>query len=167
MNYIIRKGERKDCFGIAHVVTVAWNETYQGIVPNDFLENLKNDEKERAKALYDNYEINNYHELVLEINNEIVGFVRFGIAEDNEFENCGEIYALYIIAKYKGNGFGRKLVEEAIQEIKKFDCDKMVISCLKGNPSNEFYKHMGGKYIKDRLFEKLNLLENVYYYENI
>ena len=28
MSYIIRKKERKDCKEIAHVVTVAWNETY-------------------------------------------------------------------------------------------------------------------------------------------
>lgn len=28
MSYIIRKKERKDCKDIAHVMTVAWNETY-------------------------------------------------------------------------------------------------------------------------------------------
>ena len=25
----------------------------------------------------------------------------------------------------------------------------MIIACLKGNPSNDFYTHIGGKYIKD------------------
>ena len=35
MDYIIRKKERKDCQEVAHVVTVAWNETYRGIVPDD------------------------------------------------------------------------------------------------------------------------------------
>ncbi len=41
----------------------------------------------------------------------------------------------------------------------------MLISCLKENPSNRFYKHIGGKYIKDRVYKRLNLPENVYYYE--
>ena len=41
MNYLIRKKELKDCQGIAHTVTIAWNETYQGIVPDWFLEELK------------------------------------------------------------------------------------------------------------------------------
>lgn len=41
----------------------------------------------------------------------------------------------------------------------------MIISCLKGNPSNEFYKHIGGKYIKDGLYKRFNLPENVYYFE--
>ena len=45
--------------------------------------------------------------------------------------------------------------------------DKMVIGCLAGNPSNEFYEHIGGKYIKQRIFEKLQLPENVYYFEKI
>lgn len=69
--------------------------------------------------------------------------------------------------KYKGNGFGRKLVEEGIKELKSLGFDKMIIACLKGNPSNEFYKHIGGKYIKDRMYERLSLPENIYYYENI
>ena len=37
MDYKIRKKESKDCAEVAHVVTVAWNETYGGIVPDEFL----------------------------------------------------------------------------------------------------------------------------------
>ena len=165
MDYLIRKREQKDCKDIAHVVTVAWNETYKGIVPEWFLEELKNNEDGRAKMSYEKFNINDNHQLVLEIDNKVVGFVNFGLSEDNQFENCGEIFALYIIKKYKGNGFGRKLVEEAIRELKKLGCDKMIIACLKGNPSNEFYKHIEGKYIKDGIYKRLNLPENIYYYE--
>ena len=165
MNYVIRRREKKDCKGIAHVVTVAWNETYKGIVPDSFLEMLKNNEKERAKMLCEKFDINDNHKFVLEINNEIIGFINFGITEDTEFENCGEIFALYIIKKYKGNGFGRKLVEEAVNELKQLGCNKMIIACLKGNKSNEFYKHIGGKYIKDGIFEKLKIPENIYYFD--
>ena len=43
----------------------------------------------------------------------------------------------------------------------------MIIGCLQVNPSNEFYKHIGGKFIKTRVFQKLNLIENVYFFENI
>ena len=40
MDYKIRKKERRDCADVAHVVTVAWNETYRGIVSDEFLNNL-------------------------------------------------------------------------------------------------------------------------------
>lgn len=90
-NYLIRKKEQKDCKGIARVVTISWNETYKGIVHNWFLEELKNNENERSQM---SYEIDNNYQLVLEVDNEIVGFVNYGISEDKEFNNCGEIYAL-------------------------------------------------------------------------
>ena len=167
MKYLIRKRTKEDCKDIAHVVTVAWNETYKGIVPDWFLEELKNNEEERVKKYYNDFDENDNNQFVLEVDNEIVGFVNFGVTSDEEYQNCGEIFALYIISKYKGNGFGRKLVETAKNELKNMGYDKMIIACLKGNPSNEFYKHIGGVYVKDGLYKRLQLLENVYYYDNI
>ncbi len=40
MNYIIRKMNKNDCFAVAKIVTIAWNETYRGIVNDEFLDNL-------------------------------------------------------------------------------------------------------------------------------
>ena len=57
--------------------------------------------------------------------------------------------------------------EEAKNELKTMGYNKRIIACLKGNPSNEFYKHIGGVYVKDGLYKRLQLLENVYYYDNI
>ena len=161
MNYLIRRRTKEDCKGIAYVVTVAWNETYKGIVPDWFLEELKNNEEERAKKSYNEFDDNDNNQFVLEVDNEIVGFVNFGITSDEEYQNCGEIFALYIISKYKGNGFGRKLVEAAKNELKTMGYNKMIIACLKGNPSNEFYKHIGGVYVKDGLYKRLQLKENI------
>lgn len=167
MRYTIRRRTKEDCKDIAHVVTVAWNETYKGIVPDWFLEELKNNEDERAKKTYSEFNEKDNNQLVLEIDNEVVGFVNFGATNDEEYLQCGEIFALYIISKYKGYGFGRKLVEEAKKELKKLGYNKMIIACLKGNPSNNFYKHIGGVYVKDGIFRKLQLPENIYYYDNL
>ncbi len=44
----------------------------------------------------------------------------------------------------------------------------MIVGCLVGNPSNEFYKHMGGKLVDTNPFTLPNgqeLLENLYYYD--
>jgi len=166
MNYVIRKKERKDCDGIARVVTTAWNETYKGIVPDEFLDNLRENEEERIKNSYSKFDENNNHQYVLEIDNQIVGFVNVG-STDEEIPNCGEIHAVYIINGYKGHGYGKKLVEAGIKELKDMGYDKMVIGCLQGNKSNDFYKHLGGKLIKTRIFEKLQLPENVYYFDKI
>lgn len=167
MNYIIRKKERKDCADVAHVVTVAWNETYRGVVPDEFLANLYTNEEERAKNSYNNFNEKENHQYVLEVDDKVVGFVNVGSSDETDYENCGEIHAVYIINGYKGHGYGKKLIDAGIQELKSMNFDKMVIGCLDGNPSNEFYKHLGGKFVKTRIFEKLQLPENVYYFEKI
>ncbi len=163
-NYIIRKCEEKDIPSITRVITISWRETYKGLVSEDYLNNMKNTESERSKRALERFR-NGEKQFVLEINNEIVGFCRYGKSEDPEFTNCGEIFAFYMIGKYHGLGLGRKLFEVARDELKKMGFDKMIIACLKGNPTNEFYKHMGGKYIKDGLFERLQLKENIFYYD--
>ena len=167
MKYLIRKREKKDCASIAKVVTIAWNETYKGIVPDWFLEELKINEEERAKKTSNEFNEDDNNQLVLEVDDQVVGFVNYGKTADDTYKNCGEIFALYIINKYQGNGFGKKLVEEAKKELKLLGFDKMIIACLKGNPSNEFYKHINGIYVKDGIYKRLNLPENIYYYENI
>jgi GNAT superfamily N-acetyltransferase len=167
MEYLIRRRIKNDCKQIAHIVTVAWNETYKGLVPEWFLEQLKNNENERAEKSYNEFDKTNNNQLVLEVDNKVVGFVNYGKSHDEEFSDCGEIYALYIIGDYQGNGLGKKLVEEAKIELKRLGFNKMIISCLKGNISNEFYKHIGGKYIKEGIYQRLNIPENIYYFENI
>ena len=165
MDYVIRKMEISDCTGVQHVVTIAWNETYKGIVPDNFLEELYHNENVRIQREVDDFDIHNNHCFVLEFNHDIIGFVRFGKSFDDKLENCGEIYALYILKKYQGNGYGKILVNKAINELKNMGFNKMIIACLKGNPTNEFYKHISGKYLKDGLFQRLQLPENIYYYD--
>ena len=45
MNYIIRKSNINDSQAIAHLITLAWNETYKGIVNDAFLQSLYTNEK--------------------------------------------------------------------------------------------------------------------------
>ena len=169
MNYKIRRSERNDCFAIAHVVTIAWQETYRGIINDEFLDNLPHTEHNIGEKAFNNYDEKENHQFVLEIDNQVVGFINVGLTKELAFDNTGEIFALYIISKYKGYGFGRKLTEIGIEELKKIGCTKMIVGCLDGNPSNEYYKHVGGKFIKTRIFKLPNqeLIENVYYFDKI
>lgn len=167
MNYLIRRKTREDCAPVVHVATVAWNETYKGIVDDNYLNKLYETEEQRANDIYNKFDEEDNHQLVLEVDNNIVGFVNVGDTDDTNYDNCGELHAIYILGKYKGKGFGKKLFEAGVEELKRMGYDKMIIGCLVGNPSNDFYKHMGGKLIKTRIFEKLQLPENVYYFEKI
>ena len=167
MEYIIRRATRKDSKDIAHVVTLGWNQTYKGLVPEFFLEHLKENEDERAKKMQEHFDEEFNNQLVLEVDKKIVGFVRYGKCDDEDYKGIGEIFALYIIDGYKCYGFGKKLVDEAIKYLKEDGYKDMVICCLVGNPSNEFYKHIGGKFVKTTIFKRLALPENMYLFKNI
>ena len=161
----IRKEKRKDVFDIAHIVTVEWNSTYRGIVSDSELQRLKETEEERAKKSYDEFDEKNNKCFVAVIDNKVVGFASYGVTDDPDFENTAELRALYVLDDYHGKGIGRKLVNAVIEEFKKQGFNKMIICCLKGNPFNEFYKHIGGKYVKDVVYKRLNLPENIYHFE--
>ena len=167
MEYIIRKQKRDDCKDVVHVVTIAWNETYKGIVPSDILANMYHNEDERLVRAYKKFADDSIHQFVLEIDGKVVGFMNIGESTDDDYPGIGEIYAIYIIRKYQGYGFGRKLMEVGISELKKLGYNQMIICCLEGNPTNEFYKHMGGVFVKTKIYERLNLPERVYYYDKI
>jgi L-amino acid N-acyltransferase YncA len=165
MNYVIRRRERKDCEAIAKLITICWNETYRGLVSDEFLDGLYKNEEDRIKNSYEKFDENDNHQFVLEVDGKVVGWMNIG--DSDEGSEYGEIHAIYILNDYKGFGYGRKLVEEGIKEIKSMGFKQMIIGCLDGNKSNEFYKHIGGKFIKQRMFEKLGMMENVYLFEEI
>lgn len=86
---------KNDCFAVAKIVTIAQNETYRGIVNDEFLDNLYLNEQERATNSYKEFDENTNHQYVLEINNEIVGFIIVDASDEVEYNDCGELYALY------------------------------------------------------------------------
>ena len=163
-DFQIRKKKREDCAGVDHVVSVAWNETYKGLLSDEYLASIVINEQERAEKSYINFNKSDNHQYVLEIDNKIVGFINVGLSDKT---NIGEIFALYIIEPYKGFGFGKKLIEAGIKELKSMNCNQMIIGCLKGNPSNTFYSHLGGKPIGERKIERLNSVETIYFFDKI
>lgn len=167
MGYIIRRKDVDDCEICEKIITLSWWQTYRGIVSEQFLLSLKDNEGERITRSINNFKINDDIIYVLELDNNVVGFVSCGRCEDVEFSGHGEIFALYIIDGYKKKGYGRKLFETAVGELKYLGFDKMIVGCLEGNPSNDFYRYMGGKKVKERIIVRggQELIENIYFYE--
>ena len=166
MSCIIRKKEVNDCEECERIITLSWQQTYKGIVSDEFLLGLKDNESERINKSINNFYNNSDIIYVVEVERKVVGFISFGHCDDKEFDDCGEIFSLYIIEEYKGKGYGRKLCETAINHFKLDGYDKMIVGCIDGNPSNNFYKHIGGKKIREKVIIRggQKLVENIYFY---
>lgn len=162
MKPIIRKRKIEDSDELAHCIAAVWSTTYRGIVEDEFLDGLLSNEKESSERLKNS--INNQpHYYVLILQNKIIGWIYFTLDSD-KYENSAEIQSLYILKEYQGNGYGKLLYNYAAERILKKGIRKLVIGCLDGNPSNNFYKYLGGKYIGNHLFRE-KYLENIYLFE--
>ena len=169
MNYTIEKLNLDNIEYYSRVNALAWKQSYKGIVNYDFLE-LINTEPEIQKSILNLKEglKDNSRRFLLKYDNEYVGVLRVRKTKYDKYTECGELGALYLLDSVKGKGLGKILFNKAINELKDMNYDKMIIGCLSENPSNEFYKHMGGKFVDTNPLTLPNgqeLMENLYYYE--
>ena len=145
----IRKAIPEDGLGIALVNVYTWKTTYAGLIPESFINSrienvMKIAERNRSEIA----ENNNY--IVATVDNTIVGFACFGKVIEEEFTYEGTIHALYVLSGFQGKGVGKMIFNACIEELKNLGCNSLIVNCLKGNKSLEFYKHMGGKIIGKR-----------------
>jgi L-amino acid N-acyltransferase YncA len=163
----IRKAVLSDAKGIARVHVDSWRTTYANIMAEDYLNQLSYEKREEMW----NSIIPNGGVYVAE-NNEgtIVGFSSGGKERSGEYPGfSGELYAIYILKEYQGNGLGKALVKPIVKELQDQQIDSMVVCVLEENDSHLFYEALGGKKIDTIEVEigGMMLNELVYGWEHI
>ena len=154
----VEKAQIEDARNIVEINIEEWKNTYKDILPDKFLENLSEKKEESIEKCKN--KINEY--IVCKINNQVVGFLRFGKNKKGYNDNYAEIYALYIDKDYRRKGIGKALINFAFENLKS-NYKYVLISTLVQNNANLFYKKIGGK-----LIDKVNFsLENNEYEENL
>src|SRR2546423_15034064 len=107
---IIRQATLEDAAGIARVHVDTWRTTYRGIVPEEYLANMsyEESEKRRADRLSDS-EGKTCIYVAEDAAGHIAGFVCGGADPGNDPVYKSELYAIYILAGYHGQGNRRRL----------------------------------------------------------
>ena len=154
------------------VNTLAWQESYKGLIADSILEEVLNnveDSIQKQINKFDNDKKNNIKKFVFKVNNEAVGMTGIGKSTYEKYEDIGELYSLYLLNKVKKKEYGKMLFYHDVKELIGLGFNSMVIGCLVNNPANNFYKHMGGKLIEvvTKKIKGYNMKENIYYYENL
>jgi GNAT superfamily N-acetyltransferase len=166
---LIRSVSSDDLKGLARVHVDSWCETYRDIIPKTFLESLKyTDKQEMWERLVprrpedgDTLIIYDHEE------NDVIGFADFGRAREHEHGFPGEIYALYLLKRFHGQGLGRELFEKVKETFREMKIDSFYLWVLEENPTKEFYKKAGGKFLKSQPVEigGITLVEELYYWK--
>lgn len=133
----IRPMRPEDCAGKGLVHSLAWHETYRGLMPDEFLDTRTPElcaELARSRPV---------DTLVALRGGEIVGFVCY-CREAREFtarRGCSEVAALYVLRRCQGLGLGRALMEAALERLPH---RRVVLYVLRGNGhAAGFYGHLG------------------------
>ncbi|GAA0594684.1 GNAT family N-acetyltransferase [Virgibacillus siamensis] len=141
----IRTATVNDAAQIAKVHVDSWRTTYRGIVPDSFLDGMSYEERTKRWQKI-SVEQNVF---VAETDDDtIVGFANGGRERQGKFDGYnGELYAIYILQEYQGDGIGRQLTAAVVDSLLKEGLHSMLIWVLQDNPATYFYESIGGKRI--------------------
>lgn len=137
MSIIIKKMETdEEIKGKAYVHWKAWQEAYTGLIGQRFLDGRTLEDSERSSFQ------NRDNVLVAKDGERVIGFVAYGKYQKEDLENTGEIYALYVLAEYYGQGIGYRLMQAALAQLK--DYPEIALWVLKENArAIRFYERCG------------------------
>ncbi|WP_042224358.1 GNAT family N-acetyltransferase [Oceanobacillus manasiensis] len=141
----IRLAEQRDAQAIAKVHVDAWRTTYEGIIQNNYLNQLS---YESMTSLW-KYNIKT-DQVYVAVNDqeEIIGFTTGGVKKTEGYHDFqGELYAVYILKEFQGMNIGRKLLNMVVEHVKTLQMNSMLVLVLKDNPAVQFYKAMGAQKI--------------------
>lgn len=146
--------ESDDRNAISHVYEESWKAAYKGIVPQSYLESIESGRW--AKAL-DNPE---WHSLIMLDGDRIVGTSAYCASRFEDMKDFGEIISIYFLPEYFGRGYGKKLLQAAINGLSQMGYTDIFLWVLEDNiRARRFYEHYGfvasGKYMENNIGGKV------------
>jgi hypothetical protein len=92
----ISRASYDDLPEVAQIHVTSWKQTYVGQVPQAYLDNLDVARRLRLwQEQFPNRDLSGL--LIAKVNNTAAGFVCFGRARDEDRQDWGEIYAIYVL----------------------------------------------------------------------
>ena len=145
-NIEIRPATADDVPQIARVHVEAWQGSFDGLAPDDYLNSLSIERREQVFA--ERLSEPSYKLLVAdEPNRGVVGFIDFGTPD---FENYGyqaRVYSFYLLPEFQRMGLGARLFENCFRTMAADGYASMCLDTLEMSPYRGFYEKHGGKVV--------------------
>jgi len=146
MSFSIRPAQPDDAPSIARVHVESWRSTYKGLMPDETLANLSTERRESFwRDVISNHDASNFVYVAEMDDGQVVGFASGGPERDGHPVYKGELYAIYLLQAYQGQGIGRVLVTQVARKLVETGHNNMLVWVLTGNAACHFYEAMGGK----------------------
>lgn len=165
----IKVGTVKDIEGLAKVHYESWITTYSGIFSEETFKNrtfekvLKNWRPRLTNLAPD------YRCFLAETDEgEVFAFAECGKERTREYGIDSELYTIYILDNYQGNGVGKALFNRVEEFLKERNLQSLMVWVLKDNHSaRRFYEKLGGELIAEQPLGDSGILEVAYAWKNL
>lgn len=139
-NFVIKPMESEDEInGKAYVHWKSWHETYPGLIDASYLEAFT---LEKCVATAHRWPGNI---LVAKDGEKVVGFAGYGAYRDGTIPACGEVFGLYVLAAYHGQGVGYALLRAVVERLSAYE--RGAVWVLRGNENAiRFYERFGFRF---------------------
>ena len=143
MSFLIREAKIEDACGAATVKVLTWQAAYRGIIPDDYLSAMDIDKyTERHKEFLGIADAG--HQFVAEYDGQIIGILSLTKCRDDDKSDSGAIEAIYLLQEHWDKGYGKKLMDFAIDKLREHGYSEICIWTLDENTrARKFYEKCG------------------------
>jgi GNAT superfamily N-acetyltransferase len=139
----LRKAEPGDALAVASVHVSSWRAGYRGLLPDDYLNALRAEERARRYAFADRSLSASWTTVAVH-EGLICGFATTGPARDPDARGSGELLGLYVDPSRWSTGTGRALIVSARRELASRGFHDAIFWVLAGNErAQRFYDRDG------------------------
>ena len=145
MEITIRKAlpEDADIYTVCHIS--CFQSAYKGIVPDEYLDNMSAEKEQRferyKKTLTDPGDCEYYCVMHEE---RMIGWLIINKSHDEDKTGICEIWAIYLMEEFWGKGYGKEMLDFAINELKRVEPKEIFLWVFEeNNRARRFYEKYG------------------------
>ena len=139
---MIRKAVLEDVSTLANIIVESWRSTYSNLIPKD--EIIKYLDKKRRQQQFEEFIKNKEIILIGLYEGAPVSMLFANKDNDEQIEDCGSVYSIYILEEYWGKGLGTGLMDEAVKILKDEGCKRVSLWVYEENSrARGFYEKCG------------------------
>ncbi len=146
---MIKKATKSDIATIQNLAENSWNFAYANIITQEQIAYML-DLMYCEKTLNQHFENPNYQYYLIQENDEALGFIGF---EFHQEPQTTKLHRIYFLKEAQGKGFGKKAIYFAINEAKKVDDKRIILTVNKNNTAQKFYESLGFRVYDEAIFD--------------
>lgn len=136
-----------DCAAVAEAHVRSWRGSFEGLVPQGFLDAMS--VERRTNAFAQRFAAGGFYRMFVAeaAGSGVVGFADFGEPRGAIEGYDGELYAIYLLPEFQRRGLGRELFKLGTKFLAANGRRSMYLLALEVSPYRTFYERMGGRIV--------------------